>query len=90
MKITVNVDCTPEEARQFLGLPDVKPMQDALMKEVEERMRATLQAMEPETVMNRWLPAGIQGVEQMQKMFWNQMTAAMGQAPPGSTKGNKG
>ena len=26
MKITVDVDCTPEEARAFLGLPDVKPM----------------------------------------------------------------
>ena len=30
MKITVNVDCTPDEARHFFGLPDVKPMQDAL------------------------------------------------------------
>ncbi|MFY9972047.1 MAG: DUF6489 family protein, partial [Roseiarcus sp.] len=27
MKITVDVDCTPLEARQFMGLPDVEPMQ---------------------------------------------------------------
>ena len=31
MKITVNVDCTPEEARSFLGLPDVQPLQAAVM-----------------------------------------------------------
>ena len=31
MKITMNVDCTPEEARAFLGLPDVKPMQEQLI-----------------------------------------------------------
>ena len=29
MKITVNVDCTPLEARQFMGLPNVEPMQKA-------------------------------------------------------------
>ena len=32
MKVTVEVECTPEEARQFLGLPDVVPMQQAAMK----------------------------------------------------------
>ena len=33
MKVTVEVDCTPEEGRQFLGLPDVGPMQQAAMEE---------------------------------------------------------
>ncbi|WP_029010840.1 DUF6489 family protein [Azospirillum halopraeferens] len=78
MKITINVDCTPEEARAFLGLPDVQPMQQALMQEVQNRMLGSLNAMDPETMMKTWLPAGIQGVEQIQKMFWSQMAAAMG------------
>jgi hypothetical protein len=37
MKITMDVECTPEEARAFLGLPDVKPMH-----EVQERMAANI------------------------------------------------
>jgi len=78
MKITVDVDCTPEEARHFFGLPDVKPMQDALMQQIQDRMSANLQAMEPEAMLKTWLPAGLQGFEQMQKMFWSQMTNAMG------------
>jgi len=76
MKITVDVDCTPEEARAFLGLPDVKPMQDALMMQVQERMTATLAAMEPEAMLKTWLPAGVQGMEQLQKMFWAQFAGA--------------
>ena len=43
MKITVDVDCTPLEARQFMGLPDVEPMQKAAMAEIEKRMMAELQ-----------------------------------------------
>ncbi|WP_119679809.1 DUF6489 family protein [Indioceanicola profundi] len=78
MKITVNIDCTPEEARTFLGLPDVKPMQDVLMKQLEDRMSANIQAMDPENLMKTWLPMGLQNLEQMQKFMWNQMTTAMG------------
>ena len=70
MKITFDIDCTPEEARTFFGLPDVKPMQDVLMKKVQDRMESTLDAVTPEALMNTWLPAGVQGMEQLQKMFW--------------------
>jgi len=78
MKINFDIDCTPEEARAFLGLPDVKPMQEAMMREVEERMKANLNAMDPETMFRNWLPAGVQGFEQLQKMFWAQMGSAAG------------
>jgi uncharacterized protein DUF6489 len=47
MKVTVNIDCTPEEARAFLGLPDVRPMQERLMRELEERLAANIRAMDP-------------------------------------------
>jgi hypothetical protein len=74
MKITLDVDCSPEEARAFFGLPDVKPMQDALMKEVQDCMTANLHAMDPEQMIKTWLPAGVQGMEQLQKMFWAQFS----------------
>lgn len=83
MKIHVDVDCTPEEARAFLGLPDVAPMQEALMAELQKRMMANLQAMEPEQLLKTWLPAGLQGWEQLQKAFWTQMASAKSQKPEG-------
>ncbi len=76
MKITFDVDCTPEEARTFLGLPDVKPMQDSLMAKIEDRMSANLDAMSPEALLKTWLPAGVQGMEQLQKMFWTAFQSA--------------
>ena len=38
MKVTIDVDCTPEEARAFLGLPAVAPLQEAMMQELQKRM----------------------------------------------------
>ncbi|MDR3424944.1 MAG: DUF6489 family protein [Alphaproteobacteria bacterium] len=77
MKVTVNVECTPEEARAFLGLPDVAPMQQALMGELEHRLRSNIQAMNPETMIKTWLPASLQNVEQAQKVFWSQIQQTM-------------
>jgi len=72
MKVTINIDCTPEEARAFLGLPDVRPMQEAVMREVQARTMQSLQAMDPEQMMKTWVPATLQGLEQMQR-FWTQL-----------------
>ena len=86
MKITIDVDCTPEEARHFLGLPDVAPMQAALIEEVHKHMMANLEAMEPETIMQTWLPLGLQGLENAQKLFWSQMQKAVAEAAKSAKK----
>ena len=79
MKITLDVDCTAEEARAFFGLPDVKPLQEALLKDVQDRLAATVKAMDPEAMLKTWLPATLEGFEQLQEMF----LAQMGQGPRG-------
>ena len=72
MKIKFDVECTPEELRGFFGLPDVRPMQEKLLKEVEERLRTNVKALDPEAMLKTWLPAGLKGFEQLQEMFLNQ------------------
>jgi len=72
MKVHVDIDCTPEEARVFFGLPDVQPVQAAVMKELETRLMNAMQAMDPETLVKTWVPAGLAGMEQLQRMFWQQ------------------
>jgi hypothetical protein len=76
MKVNVEVTCTPEEARAFFGLPDLKPMQERVLNEIEDRLRSSLNAMNPEAIFKTWLPASMQGVEQMQQIqqaFWSQL-----------------
>ena len=76
MKIKLDIECTPEEVREFFGLPRVKPVQEELLKEVQERLRANIKAMDPEAMLKTWLPATIQGFEQLQEMFVRQMGRA--------------
>jgi uncharacterized protein DUF6489 len=74
MKITFDIDCTPQEARTFLGLPDVEKMQENLVNHMQEKMMESMSGLDPETMMKTWMPAGLQGMEQMQKMFWSQFS----------------
>jgi hypothetical protein len=87
MKVHIDIDCTPEEARVFLGLPDVQPVQSAVMKELEQRLMHAMQAMDPETLMKTWVPAGISNLEQMQRMFWQQFA---GGSPMGGSDKKSG
>ncbi len=68
MKVTVEMDCTPEEARQFLGLPDLKPMQDRVMTRMEQRMLDAVSAGTPDAVLKAWFPFANGMPEQFQKM----------------------
>jgi Tfp pilus assembly PilM family ATPase len=89
MKITIDVDCTPQEARAFLGLPHIEPMQDALVAQMQKRLSGYLEALEPEQLMKLWLPGGMQGLADIQERFWRQLMGGMagaGDAPP---KGKK-
>jgi hypothetical protein len=79
MKITFDIDCTPEEARAFFGLPDVRPLQQAVMAQVQEKIMANIQAMEPETILRTWNSASMQGMEQLQQAFWNSLANMTGQ-----------
>ena len=42
MKVHVEVDMTPEEARRFMGLPDVAPLQEKMLAEMQARVKAAL------------------------------------------------
>ena len=86
MKVNFDIECTPEEARRFLGLPDLAPMQERMMKELEERMAENLRALDPETLVKTWMPMTMQGWGEMQKMFWGQMGVGMPDDPKSKKK----
>lgn len=82
MKFNFDIECSPEEARRFLGLPDVLPLQEKMMKELENRMAENIKAMDPEAFIQSWFPGTMQGWQDMQKMFWGQMGMNMGGSAP--------
>jgi hypothetical protein len=58
MKVTIDVNCTPSEARRFLGLPDFEPLQAAVMKELERGTLEELRRFSPDSLLKNWLSAG--------------------------------
>ena len=76
MKITIDIDCTPQEARDFLGLPNVAPVQEAVMGDIQDKIRDFVQSASPEAMMQTWLPAGVTGFEDLQRAFWGQFSGA--------------
>jgi Family of unknown function (DUF6489) len=71
MKVSIDIDCTPQEAREFLGLPDVSAMQNELMAKIQVQMEEALTAKTPEELFQTWIPAGVQGMDALGKIFWN-------------------
>jgi len=78
MKMNVEIDLTPEEARKFLGLPDVTKVQDKMMAEIEKRMKAAVDLNDPEAMMRAWMPLGGQGFEQFSKFLFDSARRAAG------------
>jgi hypothetical protein len=79
MKMTIEIDCTPVEARAFLGLPDVSALNDHLVKEMQDRMDSNMAMLAPEELMKNWMAFGAGAQEQFRKL----MTAAAGAAVGG-------
>jgi hypothetical protein len=79
MKINIELDMTPEEARKVIGLPDVSHLQDRMLAEIERRMKAAMDTSDPEAMLRAWMPMGGQAFEQFQKFLWDgARTAASG------------
>jgi len=88
MKVSVDVDLTPEEARRLMGLPDLEPMQQRLLEQLEKQVASNLSFMDPETLVKSVLPMGAQGLEQVQNMLWGLAKSATG-AAKGTRKSGK-
>lgn len=93
MKVNITIDCTPEEARNFMGLPDVQPFQAEMMKIMRDKALENMKMMEPEVAMQTWMPlmnAGMnQGMSAGMDIFKAMMTGAATTAAAGGSSRKK-
>jgi len=76
MKFHVDVDCTPEEARSFLGLPDLAPIHDRYVQIVLDTMNGQTSLEQLNQLFRSMSPIGDAGL----KMFSSLMDIGMGAA----------
>jgi len=69
MKMTIEVDCTPEEARRFMGLPDVSALNEHLVNEMKGRMDSNMSMLSPDELMKNWMAFGTGAQEQFRKLM---------------------
>ena len=77
MKMKIEVECSPEEARAFLGLPDVTSLNDHLVGEMKKRFDSNVAMLQPEELMKSWFSLGGQAQEQFRKLMTAAATASM-------------
>lgn len=79
MKLTVNIDCTPQEARTFFGMPDVEPLNDMIIAEMSKRAKENMDTLaDPERMMATWMNMSGKGLEGFQSMMSTAMGASAG------------
>jgi len=78
MKISIDLEMTPEEARRLMGLPDVTALQSEMLEEMRRRMKAAVDTSDPQALLKAWMPLGAQGFEQFQKFLWDSAARATG------------
>lgn len=69
MKVTIDVSCTPEEARSFLGLPDVAPIHQKYVSTMLETMDGSNSVEQMENLFKSFSPMGDAGMRLFQQMM---------------------
>ncbi|WP_076068759.1 DUF6489 family protein [Sphingomonas montana] len=75
MKITVDIDCTPQEARTFMGLPDLEPLHATYLDRMKRNIEEGITADSLQSMLKSWAPMGEAGM-----MLWKQLSDQMGKA----------
>lgn len=89
MKITIEVDCTPEEARSFMGLPDVSAANSIYVENITKAMRGVSNPEQLQEYASALAPMGQVGLKLFQSFVEGGMKAASGGRGGAGPKGSE-
>jgi hypothetical protein len=73
MKVNIEIDCTPEEARAFMGLPDVTEANSVYVENITKAMKGVSSPDQLQAYAQALAPMGQMGL----KMFQNFMESGL-------------
>ncbi len=83
MKITIDIDITPDEFRKLLGWPDMHRFQDDLMEKIREQMNIGAEGYDPLSLFKVFLSQSTTSIEAFQKMMMGLMGGHIGDSNKG-------
>ena len=69
MKFNIEVDCTPEEVRRLVGLPDLTEVHEVYLGRIKDLMRDGLTPAVVEQMLKSWSPMGDGAMKLWQGLF---------------------
>jgi hypothetical protein len=82
MKINIEIECTPEEARSFMGLPDVSAANNVYVENLAKAMQGVSNPDQLQQYAAALAPMGQVGLKLFQSFVEGGMKAASGPAGP--------
>lgn len=76
MKVNVEIDCSPEEARRFLGLPDVTKANDVYVDAITKAMKGVGSVDQLQDLAKQVAPMGQMGLKLFQQFVESSMSGA--------------
>jgi hypothetical protein len=86
MQINITIDCTPEEARRFMGLPDVEQVNRIYMDSLSKAMSGATSVEQLQGLAQQLAPMGQMGLKFFQGLM-ESGAAFAGGASDGAKKG---
>ena len=74
VKVNVEIDCTPEEARRFLGLPDVSKANEVYIDAMAKAMQGVGSLEQLQEYAKQLAPMGQMGMQMIQQFLESSLT----------------
>lgn len=89
MKVTIEIDCSPEEARQFMGLPDVDKANAVYVDTIAKAMKGVTNTDQLQEYAQQLAPMGQMGLKIFQSFVEGATRSATTGASPSSSSRSK-
>ncbi|WP_416830522.1 MAG: DUF6489 family protein [Erythrobacter sp.] len=86
MKINMEIECTPEEARSFMGLPDVTQANNVYVDNLTKAMQGVSNPDQLQEYAKALAPMGQVGLKLFQSFVEGGMRGASGSSSKGGSK----
>jgi hypothetical protein len=69
MKFHIEIEASPAELRQLMGLPDLEGLQQRMLEDIQARIEQGVEGYDPLNLMQPYFKTSLAGMELMQRLF---------------------
>ena len=89
MKVNIEIDCTPDEARRFMGLPDVEKANAVYVDMVAKAMKGVTNTDQLKQYARQLAPMGQMGLKVFQSFMEGAAKSGAGSRPGEAPKADE-